>query len=93
MQDSQRTLRFIEAFVRLYGRAPKREDAKGDFKQVAKDMQSSVGAARYYLRLAAEPRKQIDGKIESQMPYLHIPQDCGLHGLRTHGVQSVGGRT
>ena len=59
MQDSQRLRRFIEAFERLYGRAPKREDAKGDFKQVAKDMQISVGAARYYLRLAAEPGKQI----------------------------------
>jgi hypothetical protein len=59
MQDSQRLRRFIEAFERLYGRAPKREDAKGDFKQVAKDMQISVGAARYYLRLAAEPGKRI----------------------------------
>jgi hypothetical protein len=59
---------FIAVFEKLYGRAPKLEDAEGDFRQVAKGMQISVGAARYYLRLAAEPGKQIDGKLESPKP-------------------------
>ena len=56
MQEStERVDRFIEAFEKLYGRKPKREDAEGDFKiRVAQDMQISVGGARYYLRQATE---------------------------------------
>ena len=54
MQEStERVDRFIEALEKLYGRKPKRDDAEGDFKiRVARDMQTSVGGARYYLRLA-----------------------------------------
>jgi len=55
--DTQRVDRFIEAFEKLYGRKPKVEDAEGDLKiQVARDMQMSVGGARYYIRLASERR-------------------------------------
>ncbi len=55
IQDNKERIdRFIEAFEKLYGRKPNAEDADGDFKiQVARDMQMSVGGARYYLRLAA----------------------------------------
>ena len=58
-EDTERVHRFIEAFAKLYGRKPKPEDAEGEFKrQVAKDMQMSVGGARYYLRLAAGNEKK-----------------------------------
>jgi hypothetical protein len=54
-EEKERIYRFIVAFEERYGRKPKVEDAEGDFKlQVARDMQMSVGGARYYLRLAAE---------------------------------------
>jgi len=54
-ETTDRVQRFIEAFEILYGRKPEREDAEGDFKvQVARDMQMSVGGARYYLRLAIQ---------------------------------------
>jgi len=50
---------FIEAFEKLYGRKPEREEANGDFKiQVARDMQMSVGGPRYYLHLAIEHKKE-----------------------------------
>ena len=51
--------RFIQAFESIYKRKPTLEDAEGDFKlQVARDMQMSVGGARYYLRLAAEQESE-----------------------------------
>ena len=54
-RNAERIERFIEAFEKLYGRKPKKEDADGDFKlQVSQDMQMSVGGARYYIRLASE---------------------------------------
>lgn len=55
-RDKDRVRRFIESFESIYRRKPTLEDAEGDFKlQVAEDMHMSVGGARYYLRLAAEP--------------------------------------
>ena len=63
MQDEKgRIYRFIEAFEERYGRKPVPQDAEGDFKlRVARDLQMSVGGARYYLRLAAE-QTQRDNK-------------------------------
>jgi hypothetical protein len=61
MQEEEEELicRFIDAFEQRYGRKPKLEDAEGNFKRdVARDMQMSVGGAHYYLRLAAEHEKE-----------------------------------
>jgi hypothetical protein len=54
-EEKERICRFIKAFEQRYGRKPTLEDAEGDFKvQVARrDMQMSVGGARYYIRLAS----------------------------------------
>jgi hypothetical protein len=68
--NSERVDRFIEAFEKLYGRKPKVEDADGDFKiQVARDMQMSVGGARYYIRLASLSAKQKRNEF-------YYPLDC-----------------
>jgi hypothetical protein len=57
--NSERIHRFIEAFEKLYGRKPKPDDADGDFKiQVARDMQMSIGGARYYFHLATQQKEQ-----------------------------------
>jgi len=54
-EEKDRVHRFTEAFEKLYGRKPSREDAEGHFAaQVAQDMEMSVGGARYYIRAATE---------------------------------------
>jgi hypothetical protein len=57
----ERVQRFIEAFEKLYGRKPKPEDAEGKLaKQVAEDLDMSVGGARYYLRLACAEAAKVE---------------------------------
>jgi len=54
-ENSERIQKFIDAFEKLYGRKPGREDAFGNFiVQVAQDMRMSVGGARYYICWATE---------------------------------------